>query len=679
VFKFTPAQYALGGLSALGTIGAGLLFSKEKKRAQNRVESFKTQDIKDWDKFTENTARKSFVQELGKDPMTDPKLLQYADSMNRLKTGTIVSAVPGSGRKSYQITKLRGSERLGCTCNDWRYKRSVAQPGEEKDCKHIKQFKQMNKTAAARFQDDLSNPVIDGKPHKGTWTIVGSGRLSIPKKTSDIDYMVPLEEVGDISSFNEYKDVPGAYWKDLDPVNGRPATVVAVPRYAYDKIDASYQQAVDRFGRRKLRHLKKTLPKDSFYKDIGVVYTSDAMKKESAYEEGSSFTHDGQEYSLREAFRTARTKPTEKMAVDKLKWVLQYDQPDPLRVASADLKAPVIVAPDRKGRPTVVDGLHRLTKAVQQGKKTLPAKVLTLGELKKEAGHVEDRIAERAPGATYEVAKIRARIPKMSLRKGQTYHVPLKGGKGYAVIGDIGPKHVVKTVLGPNMQPPGERLKVAETQYRTVTVDNKSFQLDSEIPLIKKVPKTADRLKKFLEDRISSSRSSRWSHPQIAIPASIDLSKIPGAVKTRAAIPLPDESLGAVSTRIGNLHAHTIGAVHIFHRDSHAPSGIVDAVKHAPEALRALKVRFVDRPDSFVKDARAPRDYKKEYRDYHSKTDQIENRSLRNQARRKLGLKKGDPREVDHKKPLSKGGSNGHGNLRAISLKTNRSKFTGDA
>ena len=40
----------------------------------------------------------------------------------------------------------------------------------------------------------------------------------------------------------------------------------------------------------------------------------------------------------------------------------------------------------------------------------------------------------------------------------------------------------------------------------------------------------------------------------------------------------------------------------------------------------------------------------------------------------KLGLKKGDPREVDHKKPLSKGGSNGKKNLRAVSKKVNRKK-----
>jgi 5-methylcytosine-specific restriction endonuclease McrA len=68
------------------------------------------------------------------------------------------------------------------------------------------------------------------------------------------------------------------------------------------------------------------------------------------------------------------------------------------------------------------------------------------------------------------------------------------------------------------------------------------------------------------------------------------------------------------------------------------------------------------------------RDYAKEYKEYHSKPAQIKARSQRNQARAKLGLKVGDPRECDHKNPISKGGSNRKDNLRAVSRSTNRSK-----
>lgn len=70
----------------------------------------------------------------------------------------------------------------------------------------------------------------------------------------------------------------------------------------------------------------------------------------------------------------------------------------------------------------------------------------------------------------------------------------------------------------------------------------------------------------------------------------------------------------------------------------------------------------------------AKRNYKKEYEEYHSKPEQIKNRAARNAARRKMGLKVGDPREVDHRKPLSKGGSNSKKNLRIVSRLINRRK-----
>ncbi len=70
------------------------------------------------------------------------------------------------------------------------------------------------------------------------------------------------------------------------------------------------------------------------------------------------------------------------------------------------------------------------------------------------------------------------------------------------------------------------------------------------------------------------------------------------------------------------------------------------------------------------------RNYRKEYDSYHGTAKQRKNRSTRNKARRKLKLKVGDKREVDHKKPLSKGGTNTRKNLRKVSRKTNRKKHT---
>jgi len=71
------------------------------------------------------------------------------------------------------------------------------------------------------------------------------------------------------------------------------------------------------------------------------------------------------------------------------------------------------------------------------------------------------------------------------------------------------------------------------------------------------------------------------------------------------------------------------------------------------------------------------RDYKKEYDKYHSKAEQKTNRAERNTARRQAitagTVKKGDGKDVDHKTPLSKGGSNDKSNRRVLSASTNRS------
>ena len=68
------------------------------------------------------------------------------------------------------------------------------------------------------------------------------------------------------------------------------------------------------------------------------------------------------------------------------------------------------------------------------------------------------------------------------------------------------------------------------------------------------------------------------------------------------------------------------------------------------------------------------RDYKKEYRDFHGKPKARKNRAAANRARRKLKLKRGDPREVDHKVSMNNGGSNARSNLRIVSRNTNRKK-----
>ena len=70
---------------------------------------------------------------------------------------------------------------------------------------------------------------------------------------------------------------------------------------------------------------------------------------------------------------------------------------------------------------------------------------------------------------------------------------------------------------------------------------------------------------------------------------------------------------------------------------------------------------------------------KKNYSKYWGTESAKKDRAQRNKARRiaiKAGTaKKGDGKDVDHIKPISKGGTTTKGNLRVVSAKSNRGKL----
>jgi 5-methylcytosine-specific restriction endonuclease McrA len=72
------------------------------------------------------------------------------------------------------------------------------------------------------------------------------------------------------------------------------------------------------------------------------------------------------------------------------------------------------------------------------------------------------------------------------------------------------------------------------------------------------------------------------------------------------------------------------------------------------------------------------RDYKLEYARDHAGPRDKKNRAARNAARadamKEGRVRKGDDMEVDHVRPLSKGGSNAPSNRRVVTRATNRKK-----
>ena len=70
------------------------------------------------------------------------------------------------------------------------------------------------------------------------------------------------------------------------------------------------------------------------------------------------------------------------------------------------------------------------------------------------------------------------------------------------------------------------------------------------------------------------------------------------------------------------------------------------------------------------------RDYarEKKWDHTHDGGKRLKDRAERNKARREAGLKVGDPRQADHIKELTKGGSNKKSNIQVISAKANYAK-----
>ncbi len=71
------------------------------------------------------------------------------------------------------------------------------------------------------------------------------------------------------------------------------------------------------------------------------------------------------------------------------------------------------------------------------------------------------------------------------------------------------------------------------------------------------------------------------------------------------------------------------------------------------------------------------RDYKREYDKYHGTAEQRANRSERTVARNQSNAdgrtSKGDGTNLDHRVPLSKGGTSAKSNLRVVSESSNKS------
>lgn len=92
--------------------------------------------------------------------------------------------------------------------------------------------------------------------------------------------------------------------------------------------------------------------------------------------ETDTFTHHGVDYNINKVFELSDDIEVTNVDVEKLSWILKYDTVDPVRLKNADYSYPLLVVIENR-KYYAVDGLHRLTKAVNDKIKTVPCKIIT--------------------------------------------------------------------------------------------------------------------------------------------------------------------------------------------------------------------------------------------------------------------------------------------------------------
>jgi hypothetical protein len=188
------------------------------------------------------------------------------------------------------------------------------------------------------------------------------------KKLKDAGARLVVHTVrGDAGSVRAWLDRHGFPYDHVNESPSQPpdsSTKLYADRYVDDRaVDAS--RPWDEFGPGLLAFVEGYKPP----KEAG----------DGAYQEeaGGSFTHDGAEYDLNAVLRATAGDPVREYPVADLAWVHPHSRIDPGRRDAADLTAPVLVAPDRAGRPAVVDGAHRLARALAEGVTSLRGRAVS--------------------------------------------------------------------------------------------------------------------------------------------------------------------------------------------------------------------------------------------------------------------------------------------------------------
>ena len=118
-----------------------------------------------WNTFERNLKKKGFQKAIETDPRADEKLKKYVENYGGFLSSKQVSSkiVSRDSGQPYVIKELPGG-RLGCSCKNWQYRRSV----DGGDCKHIKALVEgeMVKTKTSSLGVMIKTALMQGLAHQ---------------------------------------------------------------------------------------------------------------------------------------------------------------------------------------------------------------------------------------------------------------------------------------------------------------------------------------------------------------------------------------------------------------------------------------------------------------------------------------------------------------------------------
>ncbi len=137
------------------------------------------------------------------------------------------------------------------------------------------------------------------------------------------------------------------------------------------------------------------------YKQVGMKEKEGEMVPNCVKKEGledTSWEDNGKKITLQQLLDVIKNYPVVQAPIEKVKKIsltLRSGGIEPDRVNNADIKYPIIIVVDDSGNyKSILDGNHRANKAIQNGSKTIPAKLVNIKKLPPEFQDVLDEDLE---------------------------------------------------------------------------------------------------------------------------------------------------------------------------------------------------------------------------------------------------------------------------------------------